>query len=366
MDYREWKEKQQRSDRIWSWLIVLSFICFWPLGIVLILMKNAGRLPVLGTGQSGKTWQSYFDQLVNRQPAPPPAKKPASPKKIGPQGGTALFICGLVLAISGASALAAWLTSGLAFWVSLPTFGAGASLFSGGIVMAIWGLLRNRKARRMRQYAEMIDPNQGWLSIHALADRMNRPYKQVCEDLQKMAEQGVWETAWVDFPRGRLMFTPYSDSTPEPEPAPEPPRTHADKILQQIRADNDLIDDEEISRKIYRIEHLTEKIFDYLEQHPQREDDLRTFMDYYLPQTLKTLEAYARLEAQGIETDAIRQTKAKISGILDKLCDGYEKQLDKLFQTDAMDIYADISVMEQMLQKDGLTEDEFSFISPQK
>ena len=75
-------------------------------------------------------------------------------------------------------------------------------------------------------------------------------------------------------------------------------------------------------------------------------------MDYYLPQTLKTLETYARLEAEGIETDSIRQAKAKISGILDKLCDGYEKQLDKLFQTDAMD---------QMLKKDGLTEDEFAF-----
>ena len=38
-----------------------------------------------------------------------------------------------------------------------------------------------------------------------------------------------------------------------------------------------------------------------------------------------------------------------------------KKQLDKLFQTDAMDITADIAVMEQMLKKDGLTEDEFAF-----
>ena len=84
------------------------------------------------------------------------------------------------------------------------------------------------------------------------------------------------------------------------------------------------------------------------------------------PQTLKTLEAYARLEAQGIETESIRMAKGRISGVLDKLCDGYEKQLDKLFETDAMDISADIAVMERMLKKDGLTDDDFVFKTEQK
>ena len=46
--------------------------------------------------------------------------------------------------------------------------------------------------------------------------------------------------------------------------------------------------------------------------------------------------------------------KQKISGILDKLCDGYEKQLDKLFQTDAMDITADIAVRAADAQKGRL------------
>ena len=58
--------------------------------------------------------------------------------------------------------------------------------------------------------------------------------------------------------------------------------------------------------------------------------------------------------------------KGRISGVLDKLCDGYEKQLDKLFETDAMDISADIAVMERMLKKDGLTDDDFVFKTEQK
>ena len=36
------------------------------------------------------------------------------------------------------------------------------------------------------------------------------------------------------------------------------------------------------------------------------------------------------------------------------MVDGFEKQLDRLFQDDAMDIATDVEVLERMLDKDGL------------
>lgn len=370
MDYREWKEKQERSDQIWGILIVLAFICFWPLGIGLALMKNAGKLPVIGSGHNTQYWKQYFQNLTAQRYTPPPMtpqQQAREKKKL--KFGKPMRITGIVLSAIGAIALLptsaiALLVSGLNFAERWSILSPGLAMLAGGIALLIAGSLREKRSRRMQQYAEIIDPQQGWLSIHALADRVHRPYKQVCEDLEKMTEMAIWETAWIDRQRGRLMFTPFTAQTEQPQQETPPqtsPTSRAEAVLQQIRADNDLIDDEEISRKIDRIEMLTGKIFDYLDQHPEREGDLQTFMDYYLPQTLKTLEAYARLEAQGIETESIRSTKQKISNVLDKLCDGYEKQLDKLFETDAMDITADIAVMERMLKKDGLTEDDLAF-----
>ena len=85
-------------------------------------------------------------------------------------------------------------------------------------------------------------------------------------------------------------------------------------------------------------------------------------MNYYLPQTLKILENYAKLEAQGIEGENIAEAKAKIEGTMDKVVDGYETQLDKLFANDVLDISADLKVMEQMMEKDGLAvENELNF-----
>ena len=78
------------------------------------------------------------------------------------------------------------------------------------------------------------------------------------------------------------------------------------------------------------------------------------FTAYYLPQTLKITETYARMEAQGIEGENIALAKQKITDALDKLAAGYRQQLDQLFESDVVDITADIAVMEQMLARDGL------------
>ena len=62
-----------------------------------------------------------------------------------------------------------------------------------------------------------------------------------------------------------------------------------------------------------------------------------------------------RSEEQGVEGENIRSAKARIEGMMDKVVEGFEKQLDKLFQDDAMDIATDVQVLERMLEKDGLS-----------
>ena len=155
------------------------------------------------------------------------------------------------------------------------------------------------------------------------------------------------------------MRTDYSETqVKEPTEKKEEAVSRNERILRQIRADNDLIADVEVSAKIDRIEDLTRKIFAILDERPEKEAQLYNFMNYYLPTTLKALESYARLEAQGIETVAIKEAKQKINQALDELADGYEKQLDRLFEDDVVDITADIDVMRKMLHKDGLQADE--------
>ena len=52
----------------------------------------------------------------------------------------------------------------------------------------------------------------------------------------------------------------------------------------------------------------------------------------------------------------ITSAMERIEGMMDKVVEGFEKQLDQLFQGDAMDITTDVEVLERMLAKDGLSD----------
>ena len=96
-----------------------------------------------------------------------------------------------------------------------------------------------------------------------------------------------------------------------------------------------------MSRKIRRIEECTEHILEYQKKHPDRASELHTFLDYYLPTTMKLLHAYAELEEQGVAGDNISTTKARIESTMDSVVQGFEAQLDKLFEGSMLDISAD-------------------------
>ena len=133
-----------------------------------------------------------------------------------------------------------------------------------------------------------------------------------------------------------------------------------DAFVAQIRKCNDDIPGEEISRKISHMEHIVEKIFDRAEQHPEIVPDLKKLMDYYLPMTIKLLNAYADMDAQPIQGETILASKKEIEETLDTLNLAFEKLLDSVFQDTALDVSSDISVLNTLLAQEGLKEDELT------
>lgn len=124
-------------------------------------------------------------------------------------------------------------------------------------------------------------------------------------------------------------------------------------MLTEIREVNDAIADAVMSAKIDHIGEITSKIFVYLREKPDKEGQLRSFLSYYLPTTLKILRPTPRWRPRGSKGRTIKAAKSRIEGMMDKVVDGFEKQLDRLFQDDAMDIATDVEVLERMLDKDG-------------
>ena len=234
--------------------------------------------------------------------------------------------------------------------------------FGVGLGMLLTGREQRGRMERYTNYLAYIGANRQVI-LAPMAAAMDVSVRRLTRDLRKMLATHVLPTGYLDLKAGKLMLTEmgYTEPEPEPEPQPEPEKnqqpSQEDEILREIRLINDLIPDPVISAKIDRIEEVTHKILQYQKTHPQRTEQLRTFLNYYLPTTLDILRSYARLDAQGVEGENITAAKQRIEGMMDKVVEGFEKQLDKLFSSDAMDIAADVQVLENMMKKDGLSGD---------
>lgn len=126
------------------------------------------------------------------------------------------------------------------------------------------------------------------------------------------------------------------------------------QMLQKVRDENDRLPDPEISAQIDAIESVANQIFKAVIEQPQKANQIKRFMDYYLPTTLKMLVAYRRMEESNVKGEAADAAKARIRDSLNLVIQAFNKQLAKLYENDALDITTDIDVMETMLKQDGL------------
>ena len=369
-----------------SWVPILIFLfCFPPLGVILLALKLTGitgkkqrtygnrhpydiqRGAAQGSAQAGPQAapQGPRERRYYRQAQAAPAGQKAGKKgyarKAGRSPGRGLMIGGAVLAavfgMMGLSAFLDALSWGGLFY-SLEDIFLPLAFCGGGLSTLWYGLTKNRRAKRYRNYLALIGQRES-ISVSALAEASGLSARRVREDLQDMLDAGIFPAGYLDLGADRLVLSDegIQDHKPEPEPEPETPPKGMEReeaVLTEIRTLNDAIEDAEMSRKIDRIGEITGKIFAYLREKPDKEGQLRSFLSYYLPTTLKILGSYAQMEAQGIEGENISAAKDRIEGMMDKVVDGFEKQLDRLFQDDAMDITTDVEVLERMLEKDGL------------
>lgn len=115
------------------------------------------------------------------------------------------------------------------------------------------------------------------------------------------------------------------------------------------------IKDVEVRQKINEIMRITDKITQDAIEDPSDIPQIKKFMNYYLPTTIKLLNAYDRMSAQGIEGENLNKSMKNINEMLDAAIVAYKKRLDSLFANQALDIETDIEVMNTMLAREGLS-----------
>lgn len=252
------------------------------------------------------------------------------------------------------------------------SLGIGSWLLTGGIRSL-------GKVSRYKVYLKALG-EKTHITLDKLSRSVGKPVKFVRKELTGMIHDGLFLEGHLDNEQTSLItsdetYRHYEQSRLElearqkeeaakPAAAAVSPKVQevldrGNAYLREIRRCNDEIPGEEISAKISRMESIVQKIFERAEAHPEIIPDLKKLMDYYLPMTIKLLNAYADMDRQPIQGDTIRASKQEIDATLDTLNLAFEKLLDSVFQDTAMDVSSDISVLHTLLAQEGLTGDDF-------
>ena len=367
----------KKDSDIGSWIfIAVMFTVAWPIGLILLLIKlsesgNKRKNARRTAGQSGqRTSQRVTEASPQAEKARSAVEQVTRTPDYTDKGAKTMKIIGAVVGILGAFFLVQqvdyfelryaikwhdWMDLLRQVFYPMGMMAGGVSLLLGSGAM-------KRRQRRFATYLRTAGKKPA-VPLDYLARAADVSRKRVEKDVNLMLEKGMWgDEAYIDLGSGMLFrsqaaATAYFDKTRQPQQTPEPavpPQASEGYAgtLRQIRELNDRIADEALSAKIDRIEQVSGRIFKAIEDTPAKKNAAGTFLNYYLPTTLKLLENYASFEEAGVSGENLSQAKAKIEKTMDSIVAGFEHQLDELYRTDAMDIDSDIRVMETMLRRD--------------
>ena len=199
--------------------------------------------------------------------------------------------------------------------------------------------VRSRKARRQSstyQDEDCIVTDESDMDVHSEWARTEESARSAQEETfaQSAAEDAVPGTGDI------------ADVTREVNDA-----------IRRIRRANDLIPDPELSAQLESIENSCAQILSILEQRPQLLPELRTFLRYYLPTTLKLLDARVKLD-KNASTPKAREVRTRISEALAVVDKAFLKQVEALDEYRFIDLESEMDVLRDMLRADGLTDEE--------
>lgn len=270
----------------------------------------------------------------------------------------------------------------------LVNWGAAATSLVVGAACAVMAAVGGRKlqlAKRFERYRDVIGLRDR-CSIEELAAACADTTDNVRKNVKKMLAKGLFRQAALDNSETMLLMTPgayqqyesqraealrqqhqrdLAESARAAEPKAEPTAQQrqilerGEGFIAQIRESNQVIPGEDVSRTLDQIEHIVRAILDCAAENPEVIGDLDRLMDYYLPTTVKLLDAYRELDGQPIQSSSIQQSKREIEGALGSLNTAFEKLLDSLFRDMAIDVSSDISVLHTVLAQEGLVDGPF-------
>ena len=353
-----------------------------------------GQRPPQGVqnGQPGQPGRGFFGGPAGNMPygrpmqAPVPARRPGplvKTRRVGNVAGVLYKVFGGIGLGIGSSILLVSMLGGV---VPAMVPAAVITLFFFGMIQL--GISKHHRLKRADRYIQICGSKM-YAEIAQLAAATATSRGFVLRDIRRMLRLGIFPQGHLDdqgttFMLNDVIYKQYQDvegarrsrereALPAPEERPLTPGEMVEKeqqarvqelnqmvaegmeCIRKLRDMNDAIEGEVISAKLYRLENLLKEIFDKVREYPDQMSQMHKLMDYYLPTTLKLVEAYEDFDKVSTPGPEILAAKAEIERTMDIINQAFSELLGNLFQDAILDATTDAQVLQTMLAREGLT-----------
>ena len=307
-------------------------------------------------------------------------------KPVGKVAGIVMLVLGIIgMVLFGLASLVLYLVATFikSFFVFGPLITVFMSIFIVCLGVTIKGVSLKNRTKRFLVYQDKLQRNN-YFQIKEAAIHLGKSEKYIVKDLLRMIRLGMFPQGHLDakktcfigddatyeqYQKAELSYEERRKQEEE-QKRKEATATEAEKaILQakalgddyvtQVREANDIIEGDIMSQKLDRLELIIKKIFEHVVKHPEQLHEIRKFIDYYLPLTLKLVNVYKDFEHQPIQSANITSSRKEIEDSLDTINDAFEKLFDGLYENVAMEVATDINVLNTLLAQEGLTKKDF-------
>lgn len=235
---------------------------------------------------------------------------------------------------------------------------------------------------RAKRYVDLCG-NDFYATVEELSSQTGLSKKKVRKELKKILRKGILPTARMNKQGDCLLLTAeayqkyveslqvsIAKSTQGPTPGELVSEARAKQqtelqamvsegheYIKKLRELNDVIEGENISNKLYQLENILKEIFTKVEKEPDQMPRMKKVMEYYLPTTLKLVEAYNEYDKISAPGKEVLEAKEEIEKTLDSINQAFVELLNSLFQESIFDVTTDAQVLQTMLAREGLTKE---------
>ena len=252
---------------------------------------------------------------------------------------------------------------------------------------SVFAFFKSRTLRRIASYQSVLG-ERSYCTLSELSALTGKSQNAIRRDLHKLISMGKYEDVYLAPDGSRLFSNDMSyrlylthraqreeaqyearaaaarAEAVQTAPAAEPVEAAAPGVLEEcrsflseLREQQRQITDAPVLEQTQRIEAQTVRVIAWLERHPEGEGQIRRFVNYYMPTTLKLVRTYNEVSPQADSSSVAASIQTDICGILSTINTAFQSLQNNLLKDTAMDVSAEISALETVLAQEGLTQD---------